>query len=230
MMKHLFLASMALLIGSSILTAQAQTASDNSFIQSPVFVPAVDYEAFEKLNNCTEELAREIKYHACRDSRSLYDAALAKAKKAGQPLMVIFGFNRCPYCEVLERSIFNPSTPMRGGHLARYFSKPELKRYMTEKKALTVPVLRLHARSEHGLKLADELAITKMAKDRGWHRVWSPFVVLINPETGAMASHSQWEAKEVYCDWSVNIVTSLENIDFTAKGEPYTERKRCAKS
>lgn len=230
-MKRLFSACVvALTTMIAAPNALAQSSRDErAFLQQPVFVPAVDYEVFAKLDNCAEEPGREVKYYACRDSKILYDAALKKAKADGQPLMVIFGFNRCPYCAVLERAIFDPQKPMRGGHIARYFSRPALQKFMAEKKPLKVFVLRLHARSEHGLKLAGDLAITEMAKERGWHRVWSPFVVLVNPETGKMASHSKWEAKDVYCDWPVNIVTSLETIDMVKTGDLFTERKRCAK-
>ncbi len=218
-----------LVVMSMAFSIVANAQESRAFIQSPVFTPAVDYAKFPKFENCQEERVREVKYHACRDSRALYEAALADAETKDQPLMVIFGFNKCPYCVVLERGIFNPDRPVRGGNVARYFSTAELETYMAKKQALTIPVLRLHARSEHGLKLADELGITNMAKDRGWHRVWSPFVVLVNPKTGSMTSESEWEAKDVYCDWSANIAVSLEKVGMTQEGIPYTDRTRCPK-
>lgn len=216
-------------VGSADALEESSDTKPRAFIQEPVFKPAVEYEKFPKLENCQEEQVREVKYHACRQSRSLYEAALAKAKENGQPLMVIFGFNKCPYCVVLERSIFDLERPVRGGNVARYFSTSELETYIARKEPLSIPVLRLHARSEHGLKLADELGITKMANDRGWHRVWSPFVVMVNSQTGEMASESEWEAEEVYCDWPANIAVSLEDIGFIEKGIPYTDRARCKK-
>lgn len=200
-----------------------------AFIQAPVFEPAIDYESVTKIEGCTEERVRIVKYHACRDSATLYARAFADAKADGQPLMVIFGFNRCPYCTVLERAIFNPDNPVRGIHMARNFSKSQLQSYVDEGAAITIPVLRIHARSPHGLALADKLGITAMAKARGWHRVWSPFIVLINPETGAMASESEWEAKEIWCDWTVNVVKPLEDVGIFARGEPINPRERCKK-
>ena len=52
---------------------------------------------------------------------------------------------------------------------------------------------------------------------------------LLNPKTGEMSSESEWEAKEIYCDWAAGVATSLEKIDMTEAGKPVTERKRCPK-
>jgi len=189
-----------------------------------VFTPAVTYTDFALIPNCKEEPVREVRYHACRDSRAIYKAALANAKRQGKPLMVTFGFNKCPYCKVLDADIHNPAKPVTSNRVTQYFAasaKPDA--------PFTLPTVRLHARSEHGLRLADELGMTKMANDRGWHRVWSPFVVFVNPETGAMASESLWESKEIHCDWAANIAVSLENIGMLTRGEGGAERKRCAK-
>ena len=101
---------------------------------------------------------------------------------------------------------------------------------MADEKPFKLPFIRLHARSDHGLVLADELGITEMAVAAGWHRVWSPFVVLVNPKTGAMTSESEWEAKEIYCDWTGGTATSLEKIDMAEAGEPVMARKRCPKA
>jgi len=189
-----------------------------------VFVPAVNYTDFARLPNCKEEVSRNLRYHACRDSKALYTAALASAKRQGKPLMVTFGFNTCPYCKKLEAEIYDPKNPITSDRVTQYFASAADKSAPFE-----LPVLRLHARSPHGLKLADELGVTVMANDRGWHRVWSPFVVFVNPQTGAMASESLWEAKEIYCDWAANIAVSLENINMLEHGEGGAERKRCAK-
>ena len=229
MAKHLFHILWFLMMLAPAAAQSGDPAKDRAFLQAPVFYPAVDYQSFEAFPNCSEEFVREVKYFGCRDSRTLYETALANAKAKGQPLMVIFGFNRCPYCEVLERTVFDKKKPMLSGHVVRYFSKPALQSFVNEAQPLGIPLLRLHARSDHGLKLADELGITKMAQVRGWHRVWSPFIVFINPETGAMASESEWEAEDVYCDWPMNVAVSLEEIGLATKGTPLTERKRCAK-
>jgi len=198
--------------------------TDSSQAQS-VFVPAVNYTDFALIPNCTEEVTRNLRYHACRDSRALYEAALANAKRQGKPLMVTFGFNKCPYCKVLEAEIHDPENPVTSERVTQYFAD-----VAQSDVPFTLPTVRLHARSEHGLRLADELGMTQMAQARGWHRVWSPFVVFVNPETGAMASESLWEAKEIHCDWAANIAVSLENIDMLERGKGGAERKRCPKA
>jgi len=126
--------------------------------------------------------------------------------------------------------IFNPENPVRTVHVARYFSKTELQRFMSAKSPLSIPYIRIHARSEHGLKLADNLGVTDMAKAAGWHRVWSPFVVFVNPQTGDMTSESEWDAKDIYCDWPANIAVSLEKLGMVKDGPPLHVRKRCSKS
>ena len=162
--------------------------------RAPIFKSALDYNAVPRIEGCTDEVPRDVKYHNCRDSKALYNRALSTAKAMDAPLMVIFGFNKCPYCIKLESEIMD-----------------------------------LHARSDHGLALADELGVTEMAKAAGWHRVWAPFVVFVNPKTGEMTSESKWEAKEIYCDWAAGVATSLEKIGMAEVGEPVTLRKRCPK-
>ena len=200
-----------------------------AFERAPVFKAALDYNAIPRIEGCTDEVPREIKYHNCRDSKAIYTRALMTAKAMDKPLMVIFGFNKCPYCTKLESKIMDPRNPLKSGDVAQYFSAAEQAKYKTAGKPLKLPFIRLHASSEHGLALADELGITEMAKAAGWHRVWSPFVVFVNPKTGAMTSESEWEAKEIYCDWAAGVATSLEKIDMVEVGESVTARKRCPK-
>ena len=124
----------------------------------------------------------------------------------------------------------NARNPLRSHDVAQYFSKSAFETYQAEQDSVKIPFVRLHARADHGLALADELGITEMAEAAGWHRVWSPFVVFVNPKTGEMSSESEWEAKEIYCDWAAGVATSLEKIDMAEAGKPVTERKRCAKT
>lgn len=201
-----------------------------AFERAPIFQAALDYNGVPRIEDCTDEVARDVKYHNCRDSKAIYTRALASAKASNKPLMVIFGFNKCPYCIKLESEIMDPRNPLRGHDVAKYFSAAEQAKYQAAGKPFKLPYVRLHARAAHGLALADELGITEMAVDAGWHRVWSPFVVFVNPQTGKMTSESEWEAKEIYCDWAAGVATSLEKIDMAEAGEPMTARKRCAKS
>lgn len=210
--------------------SEASETERAAFERAPIFKAALDYNAVPRIEGCVDEVPRDMKYHNCRDSKAIYTRALATAKAMDKPLMVIWGFNKCPYCIKLEREIMDPRNPMRGHDVAQYFSAPEYEKYIDAAKPLKFPFVRLHARSEHGLALADELGVTEMANAAGWHRVWSPFVVFVNPHTGAMTSESEWEAKEIYCDWVAGVATSLEKIGMAEAGEPVKVRKRCPKA
>jgi len=190
-----------------------------AFERAPIFKAALDYNSVPRIEGCTDEVPRDVKYHNCRDSKAIYTRALSTAKSMDKPLMVIFGFNKCPYCIKLESEIMDPRNPLRSYDVAQYFSKAEHAKYQAAGKSFKLPYVRLHARSEHGLALADELGVTQMANAAGWHRVWSPFVVFVNPETGEMTSESKWEAKEIYCDWAAGVATSLEKIDIAEAGD-----------
>lgn len=207
-----------------IITVLMVACSNNSS-ETSVFTEAIDYAAFPNVENCKEERVRDVRYYQCKSSRDIYEAALANAKAQGKPLMVTFGFNTCPYCKVLDMEIYDPANPITAQRVTQYLSR-EAASELTDLSILTV---RIHARSEHGLKLADELGVTQMANIRGWHRVWSPFVVFVNPETGAMASESLWEANEIYCDWAANIAVSFEKNGMVERGKPQIRRERCPK-
>ena len=205
---------------------QVQVAFEKQ-LATPLFKPAIDYEKIDRLSNCRDEVRRNMRYHNCRDSREIYTAALAAAKDQDRPLVVFFGFNRCPYCAVLHKQIFNPERPMRDANLVRYFSREAIEDYGQKGEALELPYINIHARSDHGLKLADELGVTALAKTRGWHRVWSPFIVFIDPATEKLASQNYWEAPETHCDPIADFAVNLEELGVIKKGQPTTERKRC---
>jgi hypothetical protein len=95
---------------------------------------------------------------------------------------------------------------------------------------MKISVVRIHARSKHGLALADELGVTAMAKERGWHRVWSPFVLFVNPHTGVMHSESYWEAESGYCEYGAVFAASIEGIGMSPKGTHHQTREICSYS
>jgi len=194
---------------------------------TPLFKPAIDYNETARLENCRDEVPRRLRYHNCRDSRALYEAGLEAAKADGKPLAVFFGFNKCPYCAVLHKQIFDPARPMRDGNLVRYFSRDAIEDYGRAGKPLQIPYINIHARSPHGLKLADEIGITAMAKQRGWHRVWSPFIAFVDPESGKIVSQNYWEAPETHCDPIADFAVNLEELGVIKAGPPTTERERC---
>ncbi len=196
-------------------------------LASPLFSPAIDYEAIPRLENCRDEVPRNLRYHNCRDSRAVYTAALKAAKARNRPLAVFFGFNKCPYCAVLHKQIFDPARPMRDGNLVRYLSSEAIEDYGRSGQPLNLPYVNIHARVPHGVKLADDIGATALAKTRGWHRVWSPFIVFIDPETEQLVSQSYWEAPETHCDPIADFAVNLEELGTVKTGKPVTVRKRC---
>ncbi|MDA8708347.1 hypothetical protein N9M10_03140 [Hellea sp.] len=236
MMRLSLMAALCLYLGLSACGSKdvavpisAPTVSIDAFERAPVFTAALDYNGIPRIKGCVDEVPRNLKYHNCRDSKLTYTRALGTANAMDKPLMVIFGFNKCPYCIKLESEIMDPNDPLKSYEVAKYLSGAEYAKYKTEGKPIKFPFVRLHARSEHGLALADELGITEMAQAAGWKRVWSPFVVFVNPRTGEMSSESEWEAKEIYCDWAAGAATSLEKIGMAEAGEPKVARNRCPK-
>lgn len=242
MQRHIvnfFAAFAALIVSYSIFSigfapqaqAQIQTPTDKAKLETllaaPVFEAAIDYTSLPLLQRCREERVRVLRYHACRSSDVVYEAALKTAKAKGQPLVVFFGFNTCPYCRVMEAEIFNPAKPLQNADLVPYFSKQALKSYIEKGEPLTLSYVNIHARAPHGLALADRLGITEMAKARGWHRVWSPFVVFVDPESGKMVSQSRWEAPNPHCLWVMDAAANLEEMGKITAGEPLRERTRC---
>jgi len=195
-----------------------------------LFVDAVDYEALNPQAGCLSDPADPI-YWSCIDTETLYTAALESAKVAGNPLMVIWGFNECPYCKVFDGENFNPERPWKTADFIKKLT-PDQRAAMSKEaqESFQISVVRLYSRSDNGLAFADKLGVTAMARERGWHRVWSPFVVFVNPQTGDMTSESEWDAKDIYCDWPANIAVSLEKLGMVKDGPPLHVRKRCSKS
>lgn len=212
-------------------SAQAQTSAQQDtlarLLEAPLFEPALDYSEIPRFEDCEDRTLRPPKYHECRDSAAVYAKALENAETKNQPLMLIFGFDTCPSCAAMDKVVFNRKRPMTNNHLVRYLSRPAINDYVASGTPLTISVVYIHSRSKHGLELADDLGVTKLATDRGWHRVWSPFILFIDPKTGNMHSESYWEAKSVFCDWGAEFATGIEAIGYAAPGKPYLERKRC---
>ena len=231
--QFIFMTLMALMLSAcgskDVAVPVVQNTTLAAFEKTPLFKAAVDYNSIPRVKGCEDEVPRDMKYHNCRDSKLIYTRALGTANAMNKPLMVIFGFNKCPYCIKLESEIMDPRNPLRSNDVAQYFSTEQFAMYQANEDSVKIPFVRLHARADHGLALADVLGITEMAEAAGWHRVWSPFVVFVNPKTGAMTSESEWEAKEIYCDWAAGVATSLEKIDMAEAGEPVTARKSCPK-
>lgn len=210
-----------------LMTTPAWSAPVDDLLKTPVFAEALDYGKIPDIERCTSPNPRQEIYFYCKDSAKIYARALDNAKTQGNPLMVIFGFDNCPSCRVMDQAIFNPGRPLTNGDIVQFLSTEAIKTYVGAKEPMTINVVRIHSRSDHGLKLATEIGATQMALDRGWHRVWSPFILFVNPDSGKTHSESYWEAEEQFCDWRAELATNLEGIDMAVKGNPFTARKKC---
>lgn len=221
-----YLISILFFAAWAVTPAKAQTALDTA-LDTPLFEMAVDYETIPFIEGCVPNFKRRSIYHECRDSRAIYDKALGNAKAKNQALMVIFGFNTCPACRAYESVMFSPKRPLINQDLMIYASEEDVTAFENAAKPMKISLVRIHSRSPHGLKLADELGVTQMAIDRGWHRVWSPFILFVNPATGQMNSESYWEADDRYCDMRTDLAVNMEGIGMATKGTPLYPRERC---
>ncbi len=177
-----------------------------------LFVDAVDYEALQPEGGCGEDPENAI-YHSCIDSETLYTSALESAKAAGNPLMVIWGFNECPYCKVFDSENFDPDKPWTTAGFMKKL-RPEQRAALSPERRSTfqISLVRLHSRTPDGLAFADELGVTDMAEARGRHRVWSPFIMVVNPETGEMHTEEKWNAQWSFCDSASEFIVNLVAI------------------
>jgi len=177
-----------------------------------LFVDAVDYSAMEPEGGCAADPARAI-YHACIDSETLYEAALASAKERGTPLLVVWGFNECPYCKVFDGENFNPDAPWKTADFIKKLT-PGQRGAMTPeaRQDFQISVVRLHGRTEHGLAFADKIGVTDLARERGWHRVWSPFIMVVDPETRQIHTEEKWNAQWSFCESASEFIVNLVAI------------------
>jgi len=177
-----------------------------------LFVDAVDYAALEPEGGCPDDPPNAI-YHACIDSEMLYEAAIASAKQSGTPLMVIWGFNECPYCKVFDGENFNPDKPWKTADFIKKLTPDQRSAMTAEARAnFQISVVRLNARTQHGLDFADKIGVTDLARERGWHRVWSPFIMVVDPDTRAIHTEETWNAQWSFCESASEFIINLVAI------------------
>jgi hypothetical protein len=177
-----------------------------------LFVDAVDYETMSPEAGCPTDPANAI-YRSCIDSEALYTAALASAKEAGNPLMVIWGFNECPYCKVFDGENFNPDEPWKTADFIKKLT-PDQRAAMSkvDRASFQISTVRLHARTANGLAFADKIGVTDLAKERGWNRVWSPFIMVVDPVTGKINTEEAWNAQYSFCESASEFIVNLVAI------------------
>jgi len=180
----------------------------------PLFVEAVDYDAFTADPTCTADVP-DATYRACLDPTELYTASVAAAKAADNPLMVVWGFEECPYCKKFAVEEMNPNKPrLSQKFVTRDLSDKQRAALPSNGADFQISVLHLHVRSEAGAALAEKLGVTDIARERGWHRVWSPFVSFTRPGSDTFVAQTQFEQGEKPCFYSDDYAISLQQLRY----------------
>lgn len=177
-----------------------------------LFVDAVDYASMEPEGGCPTDPDNAI-YHSCLDSEALYTAAIASAKANQTPLMVVWGFNECPYCKVFDAENFNPERPWKTADFIQKLT-PDQQAAMSheDKKNFQISIVRLHSRTPNGLAFADKIGVTALARERGWNRVWSPFIMVVDPHSGQIHTEEKWNAQWSFCESASEFIVNLVAI------------------
>ena len=194
---------------------------------SPLFVPAVDYADFTPDAGCTADVS-DATYRACIDPGALYTAAVRSASDAGNPLMVIWGFQECPYCKKFAQDEMDPDNPrMVSDFVSNTLSKKQKNSLPNKGSDFQISVLHLHVRAPAGAALAERLGITDIARERGWHRVWSPFVSFTRPGSDIFVAQTQFEQGEKPCAYVDDFAISLEQLGYVPE-DSTKSRPMCA--
>lgn len=193
----------------------------------PLFVEAVDYADFTPAAGCTADVPDAI-YRACLDPNELYAAAVSSAQEADNPLMVVWGFEECPYCQAFQKTELNEANPRTiADFVGNTLSDKQRASLPSDGADFQVSVLHLHVRAPAGADLAERLGVTDIARERGWHRVWSPFVTFTRPGSDSFVAQTQFEQGEKPCEYVDDFAISLQQLDYIP-ADPTKVRKMCA--
>lgn len=215
--------------GFAIAAALVLTACGNASNGStaPLFVPAVDYADFTPAAGCTADVP-DATYRACLDPRALYAAAIESAQAADNPLMVIWGFEECPYCKKFAAEEMNPEAPRTiADFIGNTLSEKQRSSLPDDGRAFQISVLHVHVRTPTGAALAEILGVTDIARQRGWHRVWSPFVSFTRPGSHTFVAQTQFQQGEKPCNYVDDFAISLEQLGYIP-ADPSKDRPMCA--
>ncbi|NQY95844.1 MAG: hypothetical protein HRT82_01680 [Henriciella sp.] len=180
----------------------------------PLFVPAVDYADFTPAIGCSADVP-DATYRACMDPNALYAAAIDAANEAGNPLMVIWGFEECPYCKKFAAEEMNPESPrLISDFVGNTLTEAQRNSLPNGGKDFQISVLHLHVRAPAGAALAETLGVTDIARERGWHRVWSPFVTFTRPGSHEFVAQTQFQQGEKPCQYVDDFAISLQQLGY----------------
>ncbi|MDJ0920441.1 MAG: hypothetical protein QNI84_04890 [Henriciella sp.] len=201
----------------------------NTDTDQPLFVQAVNFDDFTPAEGCTLD-EPDARYRACLDPDELYAAAVASAQAADNPLMIVWGFEECPFCMKFEAEEMNPDNPrMTSQFVSEVLSESQRADLPNNGADFQISVVNIHVRAEAGAALAERLGVTDIARERGWHRVWSPFVTFTQPGSDTFVAQTQFEQGEKPCVYEDDFAISLEQLGYVP-ADPTRERAMCAAS
>jgi len=193
----------------------------------PLFIPAVDYADFTPAIGCSADVP-DATYRACMDPNALYAAAIESATEAGNPLMVIWGFEECPYCKKFAAEEMDPENPrLISDFVGNTLTETQRASLPNNGRDFQISVLHLHVRAPAGEALAETLGVTDIARDRGWHRVWSPFVTFTRPGSHSFVAQTQFQQGEKPCHYVDDFAISLEQLGYVPTDDS-KDRPMCA--
>ncbi|MEL6725616.1 MAG: thioredoxin family protein [Pseudomonadota bacterium] len=210
------------------LTISACSPSATTINESkPLFVEAVDYADFTPAADCDLDVP-DATYRACLDPDELYAAAVQSAQEADNPLMVVWGFEECPYCMKFKAEEMNPESPRTlKDFVSNTLSETQRDSLPNGGADFQISVLHVHVRAAAGADLAERLGVTDIARDRGWHRVWSPFVSFTRPGSDTFVAQTQFEQGEKPCNYVDDFAISLQQLDYIPE-DASRKREMCA--
>ena len=194
-----------------------------------LFVEAVDYTKFEPIDGCTRDREEAI-YKGCLRPRELYDAALTTARGMKRPLMIVWGFDECPGCQSFEARYFGAQPKFTTNLMRRHALSPvQIDAINNSDVAEQIPILRIQVREPLGAELAEQLGVTDIARARGWHRVWTPFITFTHHDTEEIVSQSIFTEGEFPCYYSHEFAMNLEQLDYLPLDTSF-EREMCTRN
>ena len=223
-MKSTLLGGLFAAIALIIAACSPSTSGDTG---EPLFVPAIDYADFTPAAGCTADVP-DATYRACIDPVALYAAAVESAQAADNPLMVIWGFEECPYCKKFAQDEMNPQRPRTiDDFVTNTLSASQRASLPNDGADFQISVVHLHVRAPAGAALAERLGVTDIARERGWHRVWSPFVSFTRPGTHTFVAQTQFQQGEKPCEYVDDFAISLEQLGYIP-ADASKVRRMCA--
>lgn len=213
----------------SLLTALVLAAcgTEAAAPQGPlVFEKVVDPSAFQPIEGCTGERAKPT-YFKCLDARQLYEAAYSRAQQEDRPLMIVWGFDECPSCKKLEKTELSGRKAWTVDHFLKDALTPaQRKAALASQEDYRILTLKIDIRRPSGEALAEEIGVTRIARERGYDRVRTPFITLTNTNTGVLVSQAELGQGFRPCTRADEFVLNLIEAGFLPD-DPSRERRKC---